>query len=245
MLVAGSKRCEPASDAHERNSIKLTIPSLADNQTSKGQVAIFVNCMQRFFPKSIQSARIFDHIAARLPDLLVKGACLDREAEIDLLVRKGIDGTPPTSESAQKVNPDVLSIVRDIEDSERSLSPIQAVKFADPFFDAIRMMGAALRGLNLANAHKQALVECDPAYEIMPARHFVHIGTEWPVLLRSCGNGHTGGATDHGSTNKPKPRLTPVLSKGQWWITTYYPGDRKLSLVGGQDVSSKYISNVN
>jgi hypothetical protein len=46
--------------------------------------------MQHFFPRVMQSAQIFDQIDERLPDLLVKGRYLDKEAEIESLVRKGV-----------------------------------------------------------------------------------------------------------------------------------------------------------
>jgi hypothetical protein len=219
-------------------------PSLADNQTSKGQVAVFVHSMQSFFPKVMQSARIFDQVAERLPDLLVTGACLDHEAEIDSLVRKGIEGTCLPTESAQKVNPDVLSTLREIEDSETSLTPGQAVAFAGPFFDAIKSMGTALPSLGLESTHQQALPELDSAYEIMPARCFDRIGTEWPVLLRPRDNDQTGGILEHDSTLEPKPKLTPVLSDGQWWIATCHPGRHGVSLIGGQGASSIHTLNV-
>jgi len=126
-------------------------PSLAENQISKGQVVVFVHSMQRFIPKVVQSAQIFDQIAERLLDLLMEGACLDQEAEIDSLVRKGIEGIFSPTEGAQKVNPDVLSTAREMKDSETSLTPDQAVTFANSFFDAIKSMGTAMRGLGLEN----------------------------------------------------------------------------------------------
>jgi hypothetical protein len=219
-------------------------PSLADNQTSKGQVAVFVHSMQTFFPKVMQSARIFDQVAERLPDLLATGACLDHEAEIDSLVRKGIEGTCLPTESAQKVNPDVLSTVREIEDSETSLTPGQAVAFAGPFFDAIKSMGTALPNLDLESTHQQALPELDSAYEIMPAQCFDRVGTEWPVLLRPLHDGHISGILEHDSTFEPKPKLTPVLSDGQWWIATCHPGHHGVSLIGGRGTSSIHTLNV-
>lgn len=118
-------------------------PSLAGNQTSRGQVAISVHSMQHFFPRVMQSAQIFDQIDERLPDLLVKGGYLDKEAEIDSLVRKGVEGTCPPTESLWKANPDLLSTVREIEDSETSLTSGQAVAFADPFYYTINAMGTA------------------------------------------------------------------------------------------------------
>lgn len=192
----------------------------------------------------MQSAQIFDQIAERLPDLLVKGACLDNKAEIELLVRKGIEGRCLPTESVRKVNPDVLSTVREIEDCETSLTSGQAVAFADPFFDAIKAMGTAMRGLGLGSAHGQALPELDPAYEIMPAQCFDRIGMDWPVLLRSCNNSQTSGITEHESTLEQKPTLTPVLSDGKWWIATFYPSRQGLSLIGGRDASSIHASKV-
>lgn len=192
----------------------------------------------------MQSAQIFDQIAARLPDLLVKGACLDNEAEIDSLVRKGIEGACPTTERVRNVDPDVLSIVREIEHSETSLTSDQAVTFANPFFDAIVQMGAALRDLRLGSAYGQELPELDPAYEIMPAQCFDRNGIEWSVLLRSRPNGRTSDITEHGSFLGQKPTLTPVLSDGKWWIAASHPTRYTLFLFGGPDASSMHTSEV-
>lgn len=57
-----------------------------------------------------------------------------------------------------------------MKDSETSLTPDQAVIFANSFFDAIKSMGTAMRGLGLESAHEQTLPDMDPLYEIMPAR---------------------------------------------------------------------------
>jgi hypothetical protein len=51
--------------------------------------------------------------------------------------------------SANRKPLDLLSTVREIEDSETSLTYGQAVAFADPFYYTINAMGAAMRGLGL------------------------------------------------------------------------------------------------
>ena len=191
----------------------------------------------------MQSARIFDHVAARLTELLVNGACLDHEAEIDSLVRKGIGETCPPMESGLETNTDVLSILREIQDLETSATPSQAVTFADSFFEAIKMMGITLRGSGLKRTHDQPLSEWIPAYDIMPAQYFDQIDVEWSDLLRRCQGGNTRKAAEHDSV-EPKPKLTPILSDGQWWIATCRPGCHDVSLIGGQEVSSKCTSNV-
>lgn len=193
----------------------------------------------------MQSARIFDQVAERLPDLLVTGACLDHEAELDSLLRKGTKRTSLSTDNAQRVNPDMLSTVREIKDSETSLTPDPAVTLADPFFDAIKSMGTALRGLGLKSTHEQALPDLDSAYEIMPAQCLDRVGMEWSVLLRPCNDGQTSGIVEHDSVLKPKPTLTPVLSDGRWGIATCHPGHRIVSLIGGQDAASIYTSKVN